>query len=89
MQNLVSKKEEEEGRLKALAEYRILGTKPESCYDNITKIAATTCNVPISLMTLVDKDKQWFKSKIGLQISETRRDSVSYTHLTLPTTPYV
>ena len=63
MQNLVSKKEEEEKRLKALAEYRILGTKPESCYDDITKIAATTCNVPISLMTLVDKDKQWFKSK--------------------------
>ncbi len=53
MQNLVSKKEEEERRLKALAEYRILGTKPESCYDDITKIAATTCNVPISLMTLV------------------------------------
>jgi len=40
MQNLVSKKEEEERRLKALAEYRILGTKPESCYDDITKIAA-------------------------------------------------
>ena len=44
MQNLISKKEEEERRLKALAEYRILGTKPESCYDDITKIAATTCN---------------------------------------------
>ena len=58
MQNLVSKKEEEERRLKALAEYRILGTKPESCYDDITKIAAKTCNVPISLMTLVDKDKK-------------------------------
>jgi len=38
MQNLVSKKEEEERRLKALAEYRILGTKPESCYDDITKL---------------------------------------------------
>jgi len=54
MLNLVSKKEEEERRLKALAEYRILGTKPESCYNDITKIAATTCNVPISLMTMVD-----------------------------------
>ena len=73
MQNLVSKKEEEERRLKALAEYRILGTKPESCYDDITKIAASICDVPISLMTLVDRDKQWFKSKVGLQISETKR----------------
>ena len=53
MQNLIPKKEEEK-RLKALAEYRILGTKPESCYDDITKIAAFTCDVPISLMTLVD-----------------------------------
>ena len=42
MQNLIPKKEEEERRLKALAEYRILGTKPESCYDDITKIAAST-----------------------------------------------
>ena len=79
MQNLIPKQEEEE-RLKALAEYRILGTKPESCYDDITKIAASTCDVPISLMTLVDQDKQWFKSKVGLEIN-----AVSYTHLTLPT----
>jgi len=57
MQNLISKKEEEERRLKALAEYRILGTKPESCYDDITKIASSISNVPISLMTLVDKDR--------------------------------
>ena len=64
MQNLVSKKEEEERRLKALAEYRILGTKPESCYDDITKIAATTCNVPISLMTLVQKDQSLLVSDI-------------------------
>jgi len=89
MQNLVSKKEEEERRLKALAEYRILGTKPESCYDDITKIAATTCNVPISLMTLVDKDKQWFKSKIGLQISETRRDWSFCTHAIKENSPLI
>ena len=73
MQNLISKQEEER-RLKALAEYRILGTKPESCYDDIIKIAASTCDVPISLMTLVDRDRQWFKSKVGLEINETPRD---------------
>ncbi len=80
MKNLIADKEEEEKRLKALAEYRILGTEPESCYDDITKIAARTCNVPISLMTLVDKDRQWFKSKVGFQTNETRRDWSFCTH---------
>ena len=77
MQNLIPK-EEEERRLKALAEYRILGTKPESCYDDITKIAASTCDVPISLMTLVDKDKQWFN------IGKFFTDSKSEIHTLLP-----
>ena len=72
MTKLITDKDEEERRLKALAEYRILGTEPESCYDDITQIAARTCHVPISLMTLVDKDKQWFKSKVGFQTNETR-----------------
>ena len=58
-------------------------------YDDITKIAATTCNVPISLMTLVDKDKQWFKSKIGLQISETRRDWSFCTHAIKENSPLI
>ena len=71
---------DEENRLKALAEYRILGTQPESCYDDITQIAASTCNVPISLMTLVDKDRQWFKSKVGFETKETRRDWSFCTH---------
>ena len=57
-----------------------MGTKPEACYDDIIKMAASICNVPISLMTLVDKDRQWFKAKVGLEISETRRDWSFYTH---------
>ena len=89
MQNLIPKKEEEERRLKALAEYRILGTKPESCYDDITKIAASTCNVPISLMTLVDRDKQWFKSKVGLEINETKRDWSFCTHAIKENSPLI
>ena len=89
MKNLIPKKEEEERRLKALAEYRILGTKPESCYDDITKIAASTCNVPISLMTLVDKEKQWFKSKVGLEINETKRDWSFCTHAIQENSPLI
>ena len=89
MQNLIPKKEEEEKRLKALAEYRILGTKPESCYDCVTRIAASTCDVPISLMTLVDKDRQWFKSKVGLEINETRRDWSFCTHAIKENNPLI
>ena len=89
MTNLISDKDEEERRLKALAEYRILGTEPESCYDDITQIAARTCNVPISLMTLVDKDRQWFKSKVGFQTSETRRDWSFCTHAIKENVPLI
>ena len=49
MNNLISKSEEEEKRLKALAEYRIFGTKPKACYDDITKIASSICKVPINI----------------------------------------
>ena len=89
MRNLIPKEEEEEKRLKALAEYRILGTKPESCYDDITKIAALSCEVPISLMTLVDRNKQWFKSKVGLEISETKRDWSFCTHAIKEKSPLI
>ena len=89
MNNLISKREEEEKRLRALAEYRILGTKPEACYDDIIKMASSICNVPISLMTLVDKDRQWFKAKVGLEISETRRDWSFCTHAIKENSPLI
>ena len=63
----------EEESLRALAEYRILGTQPEKCYDDITKIASLTCQTPISLMSLVDADKQWFKSRCSFETKETSR----------------
>ena len=69
-----SKLMNEEERLRALSEYRILGTQPEQCYDDITKIASLTCETPISLMSLVDTDKQWFKSRCGFETKETSRD---------------
>ena len=54
-------------RLQALAEYRVLGTRPEQCYDDITRIASITCGTPIALMSLVSDEKQWFKSTVGLE----------------------
>ena len=64
----------EEERFRAFSKYRILGTQLEQCYDDITRIASLTCGTTISLMSLVDRDKQWFKSKCGFETQGTSRD---------------
>lgn len=61
-------------RLKALADYNILDTLPEQAFDDLTAIAAYICKTPIALISLVDSDRQWFKSKVGLKNSEIPRD---------------
>ncbi|MES2432074.1 MAG: GAF domain-containing sensor histidine kinase [Bacteroidota bacterium] len=64
----------ESRRLKALHDYEILDTITEKEYDAITKIAAQICNVPVSLITFLDKDRQWFKSHLGIEIDGTPRE---------------
>lgn len=64
----------EKERIKELESYNILDTLPEDDYDSIVAIAAEICNTDISLISLIDKDRQWFKSKIGLAVDETSRD---------------
>jgi len=68
------KHKNEQARRKVLESYSILDTLPESDYDNLTAIASEICHTPISLVTLLDNNRQWFKSHHGLSIDETPRD---------------
>jgi diguanylate cyclase (GGDEF)-like protein len=64
---------EEAARLAALQRLNILDTPPEDDYDNLTRLAAFVCNTPIALITLVDQERQWFKSSFGMDLKETPR----------------
>lgn len=60
-------------RLEILAKYSILDTPPEDVFDELTRLAAQICGVPSAMVTLVDKDRQWFKSRTNFGFSETAR----------------
>lgn len=66
--------ENETSRLKALQEYKVMDTLPEQAYDNFTTLASIICKTPIALITLLDDQRQWFKSRIGLERSEIPRE---------------
>src|SRR6201993_5666278 len=61
-------------RLATLRGYEILDTEPETAFDDLTLLASQICQTPIALISLVDADRQWFKSKVGVSVSETSRD---------------
>ncbi len=66
--------DDEDQRIAALQALKILDTDPEERFDRITRLASRFFNVPIALVSLIDVDRQWFKSNYGLGVSETSRD---------------
>jgi len=64
----------EKQRLETLWGYEILDTEPEKTFDDLTFLASYVCQTPVALISLVDADRQWFKSKVGVSVLETSRD---------------
>ncbi len=71
---VIAKPDNEQGRIAALEKYAILDTEPEQSFDDLTLLASFVCKTPIALISLVDEDRQWFKSRVGMDASETSRD---------------
>ncbi len=72
--------ETEAARLQILRDYNILDTPLESEFDDFTLLAAQICGTPIALISLIDEERQWFKSRLGLDVAETCRDAAFCAH---------
>lgn len=70
----------EQKRLNALKAYDLLDTAPDQDVDEMTTLAAALCDVPIALVTLVDENRQWFLSKVGVDTDQTPRDQAFCAH---------
>ena len=80
---------DEAQRLTVLREYRVLDTEAEQAYDDLTQLAAAVCNVPSAFVSLVDEARQWFKSRVGFEPTETARDISFCAHAILKPEPLI
>ena len=80
---------DEADRLAALHALKILDTDPEASYDSITLIAKTMFQLPVSAVSLIDSDRQWFKSMAGFSWPQTGRDEAFCAHTILGDNPLV
>jgi GAF domain-containing protein len=80
---------DEPRRLIALKRYALLDTPPEEAFDRITRLAAAVLGMPISLITLLDETRQWFKSRHGLDTPWTGREVAFCSYTILDTKPMV
>src|SRR5436189_6408545 len=71
---IAPKPADEKQRLATLRGYEILDTEPEAAFDDLTLLASYVCQTPVALISLIDADRQWFKSKVGVSVTETSRD---------------
>jgi PAS domain S-box-containing protein len=71
----------EDERLRALRQYRVLDTAPEPAFDDLTHLASQVCGAPIALLNLMDADRHWFKSVVGLPADRLPKE-VSFCELT-------
>jgi len=76
-------------RLESLASYAVLDTDPELGFDDLTALASEILGMPIALVSLVDAGRQWFKSRHGLDATETPRDVAFCAHAILQAAPFV
>ncbi|MBW4699004.1 MAG: GAF domain-containing protein [Aphanocapsa lilacina HA4352-LM1] len=74
---------DEPQRLEALERYQVLDTPAEAVFDDIVAIAARQCHMPISLISLIDRDRQWFKARVGVEVQQTPRELAFCTHAIL------
>ncbi len=75
----------EEERLRSLNSLHILDTEPEERYDRVTRLAKDIFEVPVVFISLIDRERQWFKSRQGVNICETSRDTSFCAHTILGT----